>query len=65
MLVLPVGGSRRGQLTGRGLTRLQENMRGVECIVMDGFSMLGQKGWAYLHRLLEQARSRKAVRGSK
>lgn len=42
LLRLPVGSQRRGNLKAQNLCRLQENLRGIDCIIIDEYSMLGQ-----------------------
>jgi ATP-dependent DNA helicase PIF1 len=42
LLKLPIGSRGRKYLTGQSLSRLQENLNGVEYIIIDEYSMLGQ-----------------------
>ena len=47
LLKLPVGPRGNADLTGQNLCRLQENLNGIEYIIIDEYSMLGQTlfGW--------------------
>ena len=58
LLTLPIGRNNRGQLKGKGLSRLQEALKGTDAVVLDEFSMLSQSQWSYVNRRLSQANPR-------
>ena len=55
LLKLPVGISNKKDLSGEGLCRLQETLNGIEYIVIDEYSMLGQNTFGWIDRRCRQA----------
>ena len=54
MLKLPIGSQGRKDLTGQSLSRLQENVNGVEYIIIDEYSMLGQVTFGWVDKRCKQ-----------
>ena len=55
LLKLPVGQVRRKDLTGQSLAELQANMEGVNYIIIDEYSMLGQLSFGWVDRRCRKA----------
>jgi len=55
LLKLPIGPKRQNDLTGESLTRLQNNLRNIDYILIDEFSMLGQTTFGWIDRRCKQA----------
>jgi ATP-dependent DNA helicase PIF1 len=54
LLKLPIGSRGRKDLTGQSLSRLQENLNGVEYIIIDEYSMLGQVTFGWVDKRCKQ-----------
>ena len=55
LLKLPIGSRGKKYLTGQSLCRLQENINGVEYIIIDEYSMLGQVTFGWVDKRCKQA----------
>ena len=55
LLKLPIGSRGRKDLTGQSLCRLQESLNGVEYILIDEYSMLGQVAFGWIDKRCKQA----------
>ena len=55
LLKLPVGQKGNRDLTCQSLHRLQESLNGVDYIIIDEYSMLGQVGFGWIDRCCKQA----------
>ena len=55
LLKLPVGLQGKKDLTGQSLFRLQESLNGVEYIIIDEYSMLGQITFGLVDKRCKQA----------
>ena len=55
LLKLPVGARGNKDLTGQSLYRLQDNLRGIEYILIDEYSMLGQTTFGWIDKRCKQA----------
>ena len=54
LLKLPIGSRGRKDSTGQSLSRLQENLNGVEYITIDEYSMLGQVTFGWVDKRCKQ-----------
>ena len=52
---LPIKGKKEGVLKGPALQRLQENLVNVQYIIIDEFSVLGQRMFGWIDRRCRQA----------
>ena len=59
LLKLPVGSKRQSDLTGQSLIQLQEQLGVVDYLIIDEYSMLGQKMFGWVDRRLRQTTSKK------
>ena len=57
LLKLPVGSRGNKDLTGQSLIRLQESLSGIDYIIIDKYSMLGQTMFGWVDRCCKQASS--------
>ena len=55
LLKLPVGSRGNKDLTGQSLIRLQESLSGIDYIIIDEYSMLGQVMFGWIDRRCKQA----------
>ena len=55
LLKLPVGSRGCKDLTGQALCRLQENLNGINYILIDEYSMLGQATFGWIDKRCKQA----------
>ena len=55
LLKLPVGSRGNKELTGQGLVRLQNSLKGIAYIIIDEYSMLGQTMLRWIERRCRQA----------
>ena len=55
LLKLPVGPIGNKDLTGQSLSRLQERLNGIEYILIDEYSMLGQTTFGWIDKRCKQA----------
>ena len=55
LLKLPVGPRGNKDLTGQSLCRLQESLNGIEYILIDEYSMLGQTTFGWIDKRCKQA----------
>ena len=55
LLKLPVGPRGNADLTGQNLCRLQESLNGIEYIIIDEYSMLGQTLFGWIDKRCKQA----------
>ena len=55
LLKLPIGSRGRKDLTGQSLCRLQESLNGVDYILIDEYSMLGQVAFGWIDKRCKQA----------
>ena len=55
LLKLPVGSRRNKDLVGQNLIRLQQSLGGIEYIIIDEYSMLGQMTFRWIDRRCKQA----------
>ncbi|XP_028416843.1 uncharacterized protein LOC114541053 [Dendronephthya gigantea] len=55
LLKLPIASRGKRDLTGQSLCRLQENLSGVEYIIIDEYSMLGQVNFGWINKRCKQA----------
>ena len=55
LLQLPIRGKRNGPLTSSALSKLQDDLTGVTCLIIDEFSVIGQKMFGWINRRLKQA----------
>ena len=55
LLKLPIGSRGKKDLTGQSLCRLQETLNGVEYILIDEYSMLGQVAFGWIDKRCKQA----------
>ena len=55
LLKLPVGSRRQKDLTGETLARLQKSLNGVDYILIDEYSMLGQVTFGWIDKRCKQA----------
>ena len=55
LLKLPVGSRRQKDLTGETLARLQKSLNGVDYILIDEYSMLGQVTFGWIDKRCRQA----------
>ena len=55
LLKLPVGSRGCKDLTGQALCRLQENLNGIDYILIDEYSMLGQVTFGWIDKRCKQA----------
>ena len=54
LLKLPIGPRGNADLTGQNLCRLQENLNGIEYIIIDRYSMLGQTLFGWIDKRCKQ-----------
>ena len=57
LLKLPVGSKGCKDLTGQALCTLQENLNGIDYILIDEYSMLGQATFGWIDKRCKQATS--------
>ena len=55
LLKLPVGVRNQKELSGESLCRLQQTLRGIDYIIIDEYSMLGQVAFGWVDRRCRQA----------
>lgn len=55
LLQLPIRGKRNGPLKSSALMRLQQNLNGVKYLIIDEFSVIGQKTFAWINRRCKEA----------
>ena len=55
LLKLPVGAKGNKDLTGESLVRLQNTLKEISYIIIDEYSMLGQKMFAWVDKRCRQA----------
>ncbi len=55
LLKLPIGSRGKKDLTGESLCRLQENVKEIDYIIVDEYSMLGQVAFGWIDRRCKQA----------
>ena len=55
LLKLPIGSRGKKDLTGQSLCRLQESLNGVQYILIDEYSMLGQVAFGWIDKRCKQA----------
>ena len=55
LLKLPVGPRGNKDLTGESLSRLQQSLNGIDYIIVDEYSMLGQTTFGWIDRRCKQA----------
>ena len=55
MLKLPIGSRGKKDLTGESLCRLQENVKKIDYIIVDEYSILGQVAYGWIDRHCKQA----------
>ena len=55
LLQLPIRGKKSSDLKGQSLKKLQDNMSGIKCIIVDEYSVIGQKLFGWIHRRCKQA----------
>ena len=55
LLKLPIGPKGNKDLTGQSLVRLQNNLKNISYIIIDEYSMLGQKMFAWVDKRCRQA----------
>ena len=55
MLKLPIESRGKKDLTGQSLCRLQESLNGVDYILIDEYSMLGQVHFGWIDKRCKQA----------
>ena len=55
LLKLPIGPRNNKDLTGQGLVRLQNNLKDIKYILIDEYSMLGQKTLGWIDKRCRQA----------
>ena len=55
LLKLPVGSRGHKDLTGQSLIRLQESLKGIDYIIIDEYSMLGQINFGWIDKRCKQA----------
>ena len=55
MLKFPVGSKGFNDLAGQTLCRLQENLNGIDYILIDAYSMLGQLTFGWIDKRCKQA----------
>ena len=58
LLKLPIKGKRNCELKGPALFELQENLQDIHYIVIDEFSVVGQKELAWINRRCKQAKGK-------
>ena len=55
LLKLPIGSRGKKDLTGESLCRMQENVKEIDFIIVDEYSMLGQVAFGWIDRRCKQA----------
>ena len=56
LLQLPIRAKRNGPLTSTALSKLQDDLNGIKClIIIDEYSVIGQKMFGWIDRRLRQA----------
>ena len=55
LLKLPIGTRGNKDLTGQSLCRLQESLNGIDYIIVDEYSMLGQTAFGWIDKRCKQA----------
>lgn len=55
LLKLPIGTRGNKDLTGQSLSRIQENLTGIEYVLIDEYSMLGQTLFGWIYKRCKQA----------
>lgn len=57
LLQLPIKGKKNGPLNSTALAKLQHDLNGVRYLIIDEFSVIGQKMFAWINRRCKQATS--------
>ena len=58
---LPIKGKRSTDLKGQALTKLQNDMLGIRCVIIDEYSVIGQKLFGWIDRRCRQATGQHSV----
>ena len=61
LLQLPIRGKRNGPLKSSALSRLQDNLNGVRYLIIDEFSVVGQKMFAWINRRCKEATGKTTI----
>ena len=55
ILQLPIAGRKSSELRGQALKRLQDEMDGAQYLIIDEYSVIGQKMFGWINRRCKQA----------